>query len=372
MKKLFIFLTFIIAVAFVVLMANIDKKLDLKKQAHIHDNINKILLKTIDSEEIPPLSLAIALSSSRSIQDVVLNDDKILGHKVLKASAESLKKHSNKVNIHIQIFTKNLNVFARSWESSTPTIPLVTGRKAALRESIKYKKPITGIDYGLPLGIKSSSMIVYKDEFLGILEVTTPYDLIVSKIREYGIEIVPLISLNFVPMIYVEQKNLFTVGGTLVVANENANHALINRLKELNEKELSELMTNDFVLTSSHFFASYSLKNSHGQKLGAFIAIIKKDDYKDFLGEQKSFLRSVYTIDSSKEDVYNYIKNREQNIFSGIEKEHLIKLNNLADGKDKLDMYEASKVILQDYSKEELIELILRDKDNKPIVGEIK
>ncbi len=372
MKKLFIFLAFIIAIAFAILMINTGKKLDLKKQAHIHDNINKILLKSIDSEKTPPLSLAIALSSSRSIQDVVLDNDRDLGHKVLKASALSLKKHSSKAEIYIQIFTKDLDVFARSWESSTPVIPLVTGRKAALKESIKYKKPMTGIDFGLPLGIKSSSMIMYKNDFLGILEVTTPYEKIVSKIREYGIEIVPLISLNFVPMIYIEQKNLFTVGGTLAVANQNTNHALINRLKALNEKELNELMTNDFVLTSSHFFASYALKNSQGQRLGAFIAIIKKDDYKDFLGEQKSLLRSVYTIDSSQEDVYNYIKNREKNIFSDIKQKHLIELNNLADSKDKLDMHEASKVILQDYSKEDLIELILRGRDNKKIEGEIK
>ncbi len=372
MKKLFIFLAITIVIVFAILMVNTGKKLDLKKQASIHDNINKILLKIIDSEKTPPLSLSIALSSSRSIQDVVLDNDKILGHKVLKASAESLKKYSNKANIYIQIFTKDLNVFARSWESSTPIIPLVTGRKAALRESIKYKKPMTGIDFGLPLGIKSSSMIMYKDEFLGILEVTTPYETMVSKIREYGIEIIPLISLNFVPMIYVEQKSLFTVGGSLVVANENTNHALINRLKALNEKELNSLMSNDFVLTSSHFFASYPLKNSHGKRLGAFIAIIKKADYEDFLGEQKSLLRSVYTIDSSKEDIYNYIKNQEENIFLGIENKHLAELNNLADAKDKLDINKASKVILQDYSKEELIELILRGKDNKVIEGEIR
>ena len=372
MKKLFLLLIFVIVSAFIVLMVNVNKKLTLQKQFEVYDNINKILHNTINSEKAPPLSLAIALSSSRSIQDVVLNNDKDLGYQVLNASTEALKQHSSKKNIYIQIFTKELKVFARSWESSLPTIPLITGRKIDLRESIKNKKPMTGIEAGLPLGIKSSSIITYKDDFLGILEVTTPYDSIVAKIREYGIEIVPLIGINLVPMIYIEQKNLFTVGGTFVVANENTNHNFINKLKSLNNEELTLLMENDFVLSGAHFFASYALRNSKGARLGTFIAIIKQDDFKNLLSDQKSILRSIYSLDSSKDDIYDYIKSKNESMFLDIDKEHILQHMELADGKDRLDMFEDAKVILQQYSKEELIELILRGSDNRVIEGDIR
>ncbi len=372
MRRIFLFLSVVVIIAFIILIININEKQTLQKQEQIHDNINKILFDTIDNEKNPSLALAIALGNSRAIQDVVMEHNRTLGYRVLEASARSLKQHASTKDIYIQIFTKNLKIFARSWESSLPTIPLITGRKANLREAIKNQKPKTGIDIGLPLGIKSSSMITYKNEFLGVLEVTTLYDEIVSKIREYQIEIIPLINVNLVPKIYIERKKLFTLGENYVVANQNANLDLINKLKSLNEHELMELMQNDFLQSGTLFFASYPLRNVNGVRLGTFIAIIDKENFKNLIGEQKSILRSIYSLDSTPTDTYNYVKSRDKNIFLGLNKEHLSILKDLVDEKDRLDFDEAARILLDEFTKEELIELILHNRDKKVIQGEIR
>ncbi len=372
MKKIFLLLSLVVVVAFVVLMININEKQTLQKQEQIHDNINKILFDTIDNEKNPSLALAIALGNSRAIQDVVMENNRTLGYRVLEASARSLKQHASTKDIYIQIFTKDLKIFARSWESSLPTIPLITGRKANLRELIKNQKPKTGIDVGLPLGIKSSSMITYKNKFLGLLEVTTLYDDIVSKIREYKIEIIPLININLVPRIYIEQKKLFTLGENYVVANENANLDLINRLKSLTDDELIELMQNDFLQSGTLFFASYPLRNVNGIRLGTFIAIIDKENFENLIGEQKSIFRSIYSLDSTPTDTYNYVKRQDENIFLGLNRENVPVFKDLVDEKDRLDFDEAARTLLGEFSKEELIELILHNRDKKVIQGEIR
>ncbi len=371
MKKLFIFLIVIIVISLILLILNINEKRDLQKYIKLYNNLNNILTTTINYEKNTLLSISIALSKSRAIQDVILENNSSLGHKVLKTSVDSLSKGKDKNRVFIQIINKNLSVFAKSWESGASKIPMVTGRRTYLKRLLSNFSPRTGIDMGLPLGIRSSSIIFYQDDPLGILEAIIPYDVLVSRLREYQIELIPLIHLNFAPMAYVDKEELVTIGN-FVVANHNVNREIILGLNSLTDSELENLFRNDFLFKDELLYTSYPIVGVDGTKLGIFLVVINEDSFKDFIGEQKSIIQSLYSLDSSREDIYHFIADREESIFSQLKIEYISSFGYLVDKKDRTDFEEFAKERLKKLSKEELIDLIFYRYTKKEIEGEIR
>jgi len=371
MKKIFLFLIVVIILVLLLLVYNINEKRILQKHVNVYDTVNNILSTTIDNEKNTLLSLSIALSKSRAIQDVILDNNKTLGHRVLSASAKALNSGTDMENVSIQIITKNLSVFAKSWEENKSDIPMVTGRRTSLKKLLLNFSPKTGIDLGLPLGIRSSSIIFYKDDSLGILEAITPYDVIVNNLRKYQIEVIPLIHKNFAPMVYVDKEELVTVG-SFVVANHNINRESILGLNDLSDDELNTFFQNDFLFKNNLLYASYPILSVDGNKLGIFLALIDKNNFENFIGEQKSIIQSIYSLDSSRDDIYHFAQKREESIFAKMRVEYISALGYRIDKNDRADFEEFAKYKLNQLTKEELVDLIFYRYTKKEIRGEIK
>lgn len=363
---------FIFLIGLLTLILNTTENQNRQRQIKIYDNIDKILTSTIDSEKTSLLSLSIAFSKSRSIQDVVLDNNSSLGYDVLYASTRMLKRHTDKKDIYIQIISSNLSVFARSWEKDISDIPLLTGRKNSFKKILQTYDPRAGIDLGLPFGIRASSVITYKNRPIGILEAILPYDSIVSKMRTYQIEIVPLMYKKYIPLRYIDEHNLVIYNDKFIIANKNINNNLINKLYQLSEKEFEKLLKNDFLLKDSHLYLSYQIKSTDNIKLGNFIAIIKESSFENFLERQKSIIRSIYTLDSSRDDIYLYAKQKEQSLFADIQREYIVQLKYSIDDKDLIDFEDIARQKLQKMSKDELIDLILYRYTDKQLRGEIR
>ncbi len=371
MKKIFLFLIVIIILALILLIYNISEKRNLQKHEKVYDTVNNILSTTINNEKSALLSLSIALSKSRAIQDVILDDNKTLGYRVLSASAKALNSGTNKQSVYIQIITKDLSVFAKSWEEVGSNIPMVTGRRTSLKKLLLNFSPKTGIDMGLPLGIRSSSIIFYKDDSLGILEAITPYDVIVNNLREYQIEVIPLIYNSFAPMVYVDKEELVMMG-SFVVANHNVNRESILGLNNLSDDELNTLLQNDFLYKNNLLYASYPILSVDGNKLGIFLTIIDENNFENFIGEQKSIIQSVYSLDSSRDDIYHFAQKREESIFARMRVEYISALGYRIDKNDRADFEEFAKHKLNQLTKEELVDLIFYRYTKKEIKGDIK
>ncbi len=371
-KKLFIFSGIIILTGLLVLILNTVEKRDQQREIKIYDNINKILTSVIDSEKTSLLSLAIAFSKSRSIQDVVLDNNAQMGHNVLRTSTQMLKKHTDKQNVYIQIISDNLSIFARSWEEKISDIPLVTGRKSSLKKLLQTYDPNTGLDLGLPPGIRASSVILYRNRAIGILEAITPYDSIVSKMRSFQIEIVPLLNKNYVPLRYINENNLVVYNNAYIIANKNISNNLINKLYQLSKEEFAKILQDDFLDKDSHLYLSYPIISKENVRLGNFIAIIKKSAINNFIERQRSIIQSIYTLDSSRDDIYLYAKQKEKSLFADIQREYIAKLKYSVENKDLIDFEEVARKKLQKMSKEELIDLILYRYTDKELRGEIR
>ncbi len=370
MKKLFFTLGLFIIIFFIILIINANQENLLRKQNQVYDNLEKILTNAINYEKLNTLSFSIALSEARAIEDILLNDMRENSYEVLSNATNSFKRHLGKQNTFTQIITQDLTIYARSWEKvATNYIKL---QRDDLIEIFKTKKPIVSLQTDMPPGIKALSIVAHNHKVLGVLETTTLFDSIVHNLRKVQIEAIPLISKYITPQEYINHKNFQQIHNRYIAINKNSNKFFLQKLQELSDDEFNLLISSDFLQKDDLFFCAFKILNSQNSNHATFILIIKTDDFPNFIGKQQSILKSIYTIGATKNDIYNYAKLNEENIFSAINPQYIINYNYNIENKDRIDFTQIAKQKLQQLTKEELIDLILHQYQQKTITGEIK
>ncbi len=369
MKKIFFAIIIAVSVAVVALMINLGEKREINQKNIAYDNINKFLLHTLNSEKVQSLSLALAMSKNRAIADAILENDRAKGHRILYDTTQSFIKHLNRKYIFTQIYGKGLEVFARSWEENISDNTYVSDRMDLL-DIIKTRSPKTTVDISTPPGIKASAPIIYNGHIIGILEVTTLFDRIVSQLREYRIETIPILRSDlFIQSNRIEKTP--TIYG-YVIAAHNYNRHLAQILKSLEPEEFNELIHTDYLQTKELFYAAYPIRNDFGKLLGYFIAIVSKDNFEDFSGKQQSLIKSIFTMESTKEDLYHYVNSTGENIFTQMSPQQILRFSSAIEEKDRIRFDEAAKEKLRALSKEELIDLIVHNYHKNKKQGTIK
>jgi len=347
---------------------NLDKKREVNKMNMAYDNINKFLQHTLNSEKIQSLSLALAMSKNRAIADAILENDAAKGYKILHDTTDSFIKHLNRKYIYTQIFGRGLKIFARSWEANSSGAPMVTGRRDLL-EIVNTRSPKATIEDTPPAGIKASAPIIYGGHIIGILEVTTLFDRVVSKLREYRIETIPILKSDLI------RRNLDgevpKIEGYTIAAG-NYSRRLAETLKSLANEDFDELIHTDYLKKSGVFFAAYPINNDYGKHLGYFIAAVSKENFDNFSGKQNSLIKSIFTMESTKEDIYHYVNSDSENIFRQMSPEQILHLSSSIEEKDRLLFDAAAKERLRALSKEELIDLIVHNFHKNRKQGRIK
>ncbi len=369
MKKIFFAIIIAVSVAIVVLMINLGEKREVNKKNIAYDNINKFLLHTLNSEKIQSLSLAIAMSKNRAIADAILESDRAKGYRILHDTTQSFIKHLNRKYIFTQVYGRGLSIFARSWEANLSDTTNASGRMDLL-EIIKTRSPKTTIESSTPPGIKASAPIVYNGHIIGILEVTTLFDRIVSQLREYRIETIPILRTDILNPRDQSEKIPKVFG--YAIAAHNYNRHMAEVLKSLEPEEFNELIHTDYLQTEGLFFAAYPVRNDFGKLLGYFIAIVSKENFENFSGRQQSLIRSIFTMESTKDDIYHYVNSRGENIFSQMSPKQIMHISPTIEEKDRILFDEAAKERLRALSKEELIDLIVHNFHKNKKQGTIK
>ncbi len=369
MKKIFFAIIIALSTAIVLLIVNLDEKREVNKMNMAYDNINKFLLHTLNSEKIQSLSLALAMSKNRAIADAILENDRAKGYKILHDTTDSFIKHLNRKYIYTQIFGRGLNIFARSWEANSSGASMVSGRQDLL-EIVNTRSPKATIEDTVPAGIKASAPIIYSSHIIGILEVTTLFDRVVSKLREYRIETIPILKANL-----SHQRNLGAdnpkIQGYTIAANNCSRH-IAETLGSLDREDFEELIHTDYLKKAGLFFAAYPINNDYGKHLGYFIAVVSKENFDNFSGKQQSLIKSIFTMESTKEDIYHYVNSDSENIFKQMSPEQILHLSSSIEEKDRILFDSAAKERLRALSKEELIDMIVHNFHKNSKQGTIK
>ncbi|WP_457595055.1 cache domain-containing protein [Hydrogenimonas sp.] len=369
MKKIFFAIIIAVSTAIIVLIFNLDEKREVNKKNIAYDNINKFLLHTLNSEKMQSLSLALAMSKNRAIADAILESDADKGYKILHETTESFIKHLNRKYIYTQIFGKGLTVFARSWDPHASGIPMAASREDLI-DIINTRRPKATIDTTVPAGIKASAPIVYNGHIIGILEVTTLLDRVVARLRDYQIETIPVILPDLVFRGDLIANNPTVQGYRIAVSNFSRHLADI--LHSLDREDFEELIHTDYLVKDDLFFAAYPIRNDYGKLLGYFITIVSKENFENFAGKQQSLIKSIFTMESTKEDIYHYVNSKNENIFKEMSPEQILHFNATIEEKDRILFDKAAKEKLRNLSKEELIDLIVHNFHKNEKKGTIK
>ncbi len=369
MKRLFLAIALLVFIGLLFLVANLYEKREINKNNIAYDNINKLLLHYINNQKMQSLSIALALSKDSAIADAILQGKSTKAHLILNSATSSFSEHLNRSYIFAQIYKKPLVVFANSWNGVKISRENVSDRDD-LQEIIKTNKPLTSIESTMPVGIKASVPIGRDLHMVGILEVTTLLDEIVSVLREYGVETIVLIDQK-----RLDERSPYSANPLLFgyrVASDSYNRQHLATLASLGESSFEKLLHTDYLKDSVSFFAAHDIKNSHGIIIGYFITVVNHDSFNAFAGQQKSLLKSIFTMESTAEDIYHHVNSKSENIFEIMSAEQILRKNSLPDEKDYIYYNEAIQQELHRLSKDELINLILKNYYTKEKRGEIR
>jgi hypothetical protein len=363
-KKTIFSLFIVIISVLLIAIVRFDNEVKYQNMTNISDKLTLALHSQLEREKEDALRFALVLSQNSAIVDALSDDDEDRGYEVLSEIMNTLKKYTN-TSIRSQIITTDFLIFARSWDNMYAGMPLEDSR-----EDLEYfksnKKPRVSIEVGRRLGIKATVPVYKGREILGYVEVLQFFDASTAFFRELGIDLYVLMDYDFYGVAVLMQSN--PTVGEYIVANRAYNNIHLKTLERVDFKTLARervLQREDKYLFFDPMF------NADGKQLGAFVMVMPQTDIRNFGAKDEDI--SVF-INFSRQSLYDIVKKEQmedQLYKSAYDKALLYLKDTVADEDRELYLQEAHD-ILQSYSKDELIALILKHKNVRRIEGEIR
>jgi len=315
LKKIIIFFAgAILIVLFVALYYKNEVKEE--KIYHIMDQMRLTLDSQLKSHQMEDLEVALLLSKNEGLINALENDDEDLGYKILDDITKSIQKNTD-MRIRAQIITKELNIFARSWDDIYAGMPIGDYR-LDLKYFNTHTNPRTSIEIGRRLGIKATVPIYKNGKFLGYVESISFFKSITDFFKSMGVDLYVLLDVKHTDTAVLMMENL-TIDN-YVLANRNYNYAHIQTLQSIDFKQLK---LNGVVYADKKYIFYENMKDGNGKIIG----------------------------DSAKSMVY---------------------LQNVIDKEDRQLFFDEAYEKFDKYSKDELIQMMLDRKIVKKIDGKIK
>ncbi len=356
---LVIFFTTLIAFIFV----NIESKKDSLDLAT--DKALLFLRANLEKEKQYAISLAIALASNQGLKESLIYENDEGAYKLLLSTIENLKRYASS-KINVQVITNDLFVFTRSWDNTYSGMPLDDFREDLI-DLVKNKKPKVSIEVGYLLSIRAVVPIFEQNEFLGSLEVIILFEDLVEKFRNSGIELFVLMDEDRLSKALLMSNN--PTINEFVIVNRNYNNLLLDDLKNINFDEL----INSRVSTYKNSVYIYEpMFNSLGQKIGAFVMGIKKNELKKITSETENI---SFLLNFNRDDIYQITKEQEypnNMMYCDLNDIELLNLLEYVKLENRVELLEEAKKRLKSYSNDELIEILLNIKSEDKKIGEIR
>ena len=179
----------------------------------------EIVQKELSNQKNQALSLAILFSKNEKIINNLEQNKPIDLKKELVKLLNNIKTYTNQNNIQIQIHTKDLNVFVRSWEDKDSGLNLESFRKGLVKVK-QTKEPFVSNELGKRFNIKAIAPIFDKDEeYIGTIEVIMDYSDLKNRLKYMGIEIIPLLEKKYL-QIAQSYKNNTSLHEYIVIQDE--------------------------------------------------------------------------------------------------------------------------------------------------------
>ncbi|WP_419767004.1 cache domain-containing protein [Arcobacter sp.] len=257
---LFISLLALVLISFIFyILLNINNQ---KKLISSLENSLVITKNLLEEEKRYALSLSILLSQDEELINAYEINNRKKAFDIVNKKINGLKKLQNSL-FEVQIHTKELNTYLRSWDFSKKDIPLSSFREGLVKVK-KEKKPLVSIELGKRLNIKAISPILRDGNFIGSIEVIIGFDYIEKELKDKGYNLDILLNNKYLN-IATTLKNNPKIGEFTLVNKKTLNTNFITNTLE----GYGYFTDNDNAFS---YFTYYSLNR---EKLGYFIISLK-------------------------------------------------------------------------------------------------
>lgn len=257
----------------------------------------ELVQQELTNQKNQALSLAILFSKNQNIIDNLEQDKpKELKKEILKL-LEIIKTYSNQNNLQVQIHTKDLKVFVRSWEDKDSGLNLESFRKGLVKVK-ETKEPYVSNELGKRFNIKAISPIFNNnDEYIGTIEVIMDYSDLKNRLKYLGIEIIPLLEKKYLDIAQSYKESLTL--GDFVVIQQQYDKKLYDFLSTHKEYLSNEKF---YYENKNRIITQIPLGNIDEQSVGVMVICFDKNEQKfnylpkyEYLGEIniKSNLKNI-------------------------------------------------------------------------------
>ncbi|MBE0514231.1 cache domain-containing protein [Sulfurimonas sp.] len=361
-KALPIFLVIIAILVYILL--SFRYAIDKQNVSYILDKFVLALESEIKNEKIDALKMAISLSKNSALVDALENEDEDLGYKILSGITQEIKNYTQK-DIKVQILTHDYHIFARSWDDVYTGMPLEDFR-SDLQYFSFYNTPRSSIETGRMLSIKTT-VPVYRDEtLLGFVEIISFFDSITSFFKKIGVDLYVLMDDKYYDIAVFMQNN--ETVDRYIMANRNYNHNNIDLLRKI---DFQELKVNKALALDDNYIFCENIKNGNSESIGLFVFVLTKR-YLEYFKEEND--ETSFFINFTKKALYDVVRDEQKDL----RVKEFEDIKSLMTMKDEMPVNMQNEYIklgyekLNEYTKEELIELVLEQKIIKKVDGKIK
>ena len=205
--KKFILLFIIIIVILLFFLNKYNNIIEKNQTDILVSNKIEIVQNELINQKKQALSLSILFSQNQNIVNFLeKNNSKDLKNELLNLLS-NIKNYTNVNNIQVQVHTKELKVFVRSWEDEDIGLSLKNFRKGLVKVK-ETKEPFVSNELGKRFNIKAISPIFDKSkEYIGTIEVIMDYSDLKNRLEYMGIEIIPLLEKKYLNIAKYHKKN---------------------------------------------------------------------------------------------------------------------------------------------------------------------
>jgi hypothetical protein len=311
------------------------------------------------------LSLAIALAENEALKEALADDDEDRGFQILSSSLARLREYTFMKEVRAQVITRDLTIFARSWDNTYAGMPLDIFRED-LKTITTLKKPRVSIESGRLLSIKATTPIMQGAKAIGYLEILQFFGRLTDDLRRQRIELLVLMDERLLETATLMREN--PTVGPYVVANRNHN---ANLLPLLSRAVLTRLAKARYLDDGHYLYVAQKMRNGRGEGIGLFVMAVAEEDLRKLMEGEKPL---SFFLDFTQEDLYRVVRRWEDPTggYRSIYDRNLFKLLNTFEGEDRMLVEQEIYEVLREYSRDELIDIILHQHRRRTIEGEIE